>query len=50
MFKRILAVLALAAIFAACSPSTDGGGTSPDTDLDTSPAPVESIEMSPSPS
>ncbi len=24
MFKRILAVLALAAVFAACSPSTDG--------------------------
>jgi hypothetical protein len=48
MFKRILAVLALAAILAACSPNTDGGGTSPG--VDTSPAPIESIEMSPSPS
>ena len=51
MLKRILAMLALAAIFAACAPS-DGGGTSPGID-GTSPAPIESMpveSMSPSPS
>ena len=48
MFKRILAMLALAAVFAACSPSD--GGTSPDVD---GASPLESLpaeSLSPSPS
>ena len=47
MIKRLLAILALGAVFAACSPAADDTTTSPGTD--TSPAaPSESVEASPS--
>ena len=55
MIKRILAIVALAAVFAACSPANDGGGggTSPGLDGARPALPEESLpaeSMAPSPS
>lgn len=46
MIKRILAIVAIAAVFAACTPS-DGSGTSPDMSPMSSEAPSLSIESAP---